>query len=94
MGWGMIIPEIARWKQTPIEIHRLAFSHANVRTRERYLALSKVLDGLAPFRVAATMGKSESTIYTWLRRYNESGPQGIEYRRSGGRRPSFRPARG
>lgn len=94
MGQGMIIPEIVRWNQTPTEIHRLAFSHENKRTRERYLALSKVLDGLAPFRVAAAMGKSESTVYTWLRRYNESGPKGIEYRRTGGRKRSFRPERG
>ena len=90
----MIIPQIARWNQAPSDIHRLAFSHPNKRTRERYLALSKVLDGLAPFRVADAMGKSEKTIYTWLHRYNESGPEGIEYRRTGGRKPSFRPARG
>tara|TARA_R110002072_G_C7908092_1_gene530127 strand:- start:1216 stop:1488 length:273 start_codon:yes stop_codon:yes gene_type:complete len=89
----MIIPEIARWSQTPVEIHRLAFSHPNVRTRERYLALSKVLDGLAPYRVAEAMKKSETTIYTWLRRYNKLGPKGIEYKHTGGRPPSF-PATG
>ncbi len=86
----MIIPEIARWDQTPLDIYRLAVEHEHPRTRERYLALSKVLDGLAPWRVARAMGRSEKAIYTWLHRYNEGGPERLEYRRTGGRRPSFR----
>lgn len=90
----MIIPDIARWNQTPTEIHKLAFCHPNKRTRERYLALSKVLDGLAAFRVADAMGRSESTVYAWLRKYNEEGPEGIEFRRTGGRKPAFRPPGG
>jgi hypothetical protein len=90
----MIRPLISRWKQTPLRIHQLAVEHPHPRTRERYLALSKVLDGLAPWRVARAMGRSESAVYTWLKRYNEAGPEGIEYRRTGGRRPAFRRSRG
>ena len=90
----MIRPLIARWNQTPRDIYRLAVEHPHPRTRERYMALSKVLDGLAPWRVAAAIGRSEKAVYTWLKRYNEAGPGGIEYRRTGGRRPAFQPPGG
>ena len=88
----MVVPDIARWGQTPDDIHQLALRHSHVRTRQRYLAFSKVLDGLAPWRVANAMGIDESTIYTWLRRYNKDGPNAIEYRRTGGRKPAFSPS--
>jgi transposase len=94
MSLGMIVPQIARWGHTPIDIYRLAVEHPHPRTRERYLALSKVLDGLAPWRVATAIGRSEKAVYTWLKRYNEAGPAGIEYRRTGGRRPAFQSSGG
>lgn len=91
---SVVVPEIVRWGQTPSEIHRLAYQHPEVRTRERYQALSKVLDGLAPFRVATAMGRGEKTIYTWLHRYNKAGPEGLAYRHTGGRKPAFSPSGG
>jgi len=88
----MVIPQIGRWHQTPGEIHRLAFAHPCMRTRERYQALSKVLDGLPAFRVAEALDRNETTIYSWLRRYNKAGPEGFEYRHTGGRSPAFSPS--
>ncbi len=88
----MVVPDIVRWGQTPGEIHRLAIEHPDVRTRERYMVLAKVLDGLAPFRVTEAIGRCEKTIYTWLHTYNRDGPQGLEYQHTGGRKPAFSPS--
>jgi len=91
---AMITPQIARWGQTPLDVYRLSVEHPAPRTRERYMALSKILDGQPVWRLAPAIGRSTKAVYTWLKRYNESGPEGLEYRHTGGRQPSFRVARG
>ena len=62
--------------------------------RERAAALLKINEGLSPHKVARTAllkKRDPDTVYTWLRRYNENGIQGLFQKPGRGRKPVYSP---
>ena len=62
--------------------------------RERAAALLKIADGLAAAQVARTgllRPRKPTTIWRWLRRYQEEGVAGLDDRPGRGRKPAFSP---
>ena len=60
-------------------------SHKNARltVHGRALLVKRVLEeGLRPVEVAQAMGVSVHTVYKWLRRFREEGPEGLQNRSS------------
>lgn len=59
-------------------------SHANARTNlfARRLIVDRVAAGWPPAQVAEQLGVSRSTVYKWLRRYNEGGEAALADRSS------------
>lgn len=90
----MIRVETARWGQTVEDLRDLSVRAAHPRTRERFLALYMVASGTHNATSwAAAAGRSDETVLGWLHRYNGDGPDALEYRRTGGAPPLFRPSR-
>lgn len=67
-------------------------SHANARTNlfARRLIVERVAAGWPPAHVAEQLGISRSTVYKWLRRYDEGGDEALADRSS---RPIHMPNR-
>jgi transposase InsO family protein len=59
-------------------------SHANARTNlfARRLIVERVAAGWPPAHVAEQLGVSRSTVYKWLRRYDEGGDEALADRSS------------
>ncbi len=66
--------------------------HKNARScpRSRAVLVERVLAGQSPKDVAEALGLSERTVYKWLSRYREEGPEGLQDRPSA---PLRRPRR-
>jgi transposase len=79
-----------RWGQTERDLRDLALSAPHARSRERFLALHEIARGRCASEVAEHTGRHPQTVMGWLHRYNESGPEAVRYRRTGGR-PPFAP---
>jgi len=88
----MIRPDFAKWGQSPTEIRRLSLEAEHVRSRERYQALYQIGRGqINATQWAKEIGRNQRTVLGWVHQYNNTGPCGIEYQPSGGRRPLFAP---
>ena len=88
---AMLRPDLAKWTQSPNDLQRMAVHAEHSRTRERCLALHRiVVEGASATQVSLDLGRHPRWGMRWVRRYNEGGPQTLEYRRTGGRRPLFR----
>jgi len=62
--------------------------------RERAAALLKVADGLSGREVARhrlNRAHWPDTLYAWVQRYREEGPEGLKIRGGRGRQPAFFP---
>ena len=79
-----------RWGQTGEDLRDLALSAPHARSRERFLALHEIARGGCASEVAGRTGRHPQTVMGWLHRYNEGGPEAVQYRRTGGR-PPFAP---
>src|SRR3954463_4579837 len=67
-------------------LEQLAASRtAQARFVERARFLLAIADGHRPSQVARVMGVCRPTVYTWIRRFNERGLQGLEDRPRSGR---------
>ena len=67
-------------------LEQLAASRtAQARFVERARLLLALADGHRPSQVARDLGVCRPTAYTWIRRLNERGPQGLEDRPRSGR---------
>ena len=86
----MLRVDYDRWGQTPEDLRQLATSAAHQRTRERFLALYEVTQASCATEVATRTRRHPQTVMEWLHRYNEGGPEAVQYRRTGGR-PPFAP---
>ena len=76
-----------RWGQTEGDLRDLALSAPHTRSRERFLALHEIARGGCASAVAERTGRHPQTVMGWLHRYNEGGPEAVQYRRTGGRPP-------
>ena len=81
--------EYARWGQTPEDLRHLALSAPHARTRERALALFDITQHSCATQVAMRTGRRAHTVMDWVHAYNQSGPDALTFRRTGGRRPFF-----
>ena len=79
-----------RWGQTLADLRRLALTAPHARSRERFLALHDIAQGVCATRVAAHAGRHPQTVMGWLHGYSEHGPEALLYRRTGGRPPFAR----
>src|SRR3954465_9724870 len=67
-------------------LEQLAASRtAQARFVERARLLLAIADGHRPSQVARDLGVCRPTVYTWIRRFNERGLQGLEDRPRAGR---------
>lgn len=83
----MLRVDYARWNQTPEALRQLATLAEHARSRERLLALYEVTQAQCATQVAWRSGRNPQTLMRWVHLYNESGPEALLYRRSGGRPP-------
>jgi transposase len=84
----MVHPETAKWGQTLSDLRRLSTESEHARTRERFLALFLIGSGQTnATRWAAEVNHTKETVLGWVHRYNQRGPAGLTYQRTGGRPP-------
>ena len=89
-GFGLVLRvNHERWGQTGEDLRDLALSAVHARSRERFLALHEIARGGCASAVAERTGRHPDRD-GWLHRYNEGGPEAVQYRRTGGR-PPFAP---
>ena len=87
----MVRVEMSRWGQTVEDLRRLALQAPHPRTRERFLALSQIVDGTDNATSwAARFGRQDETVMRWVHTYNEKGPDAMTYRRTGSGAPLLR----
>jgi hypothetical protein len=77
-----ITPE--RWEQTPDDLRRLAVDARQARTRERFFALFQMTQGWSALQWAVEIGRKHATVLAWAHAYNESGPEAVAFRHTGG----------
>jgi hypothetical protein len=88
----MVRVEMQKWGQSLDDLRRLALQAEHPRTRERFLALSLIADGLHNATTwADRTGRQDETVLRWLHTYNTQGPEALTYRRTGGPTPLLRP---
>lgn len=84
----MIRPETEKWGQTLADLRRLSVEAAHPRTRERFLALYMIgSEQRNASQWAIEIERDDNTVLKWVHWYNLSGPEGLSYRRTGGRPP-------
>ena len=76
-----------RWGQPGGDLRDLALGSLHARSRERVLAVHEIAQGGCASAVAERTGRHPQTVMGWLHRYNEGGPEAVQYRRTGGRPP-------
>jgi len=86
----MVRPDMAKWGQTLSDLRKLSVEAEHARTRERFQALFMISSGqTTATQWAAVVSHTKETVLSWVHRYNEQGPAGLSYRRTGGRPPFF-----
>ncbi len=89
----MIRPDFAKWGQTAEDVRRLSLEAAHVRSRERFQALYVIgTHQQNASEWAQVIGRQDQTVHGWVHCYNAFGPESLHYRRTGGKRPLFRPS--
>ena len=80
--------EMEKRGQTLSDLRRLAVEADHARSRERFLALSMIANEQTnACKWAEEIGRTKETVLRWVHAYNASGPAGVSYRHTGGRRP-------
>lgn len=67
------------------ELRRLARVQHDARMRIRLLAIVLARQGRTAVEIAETLGASRRRVQEWVRRYNQSGVEGLEHRPGQGR---------
>lgn len=84
----MVRPDVSKWGQTPSDLRRLSVEAKHPRSRERFLSLYMIASQqTSATRWAEEIDHTKETVLGWVHRYNESGPEGVLYRHTGGRTP-------
>jgi transposase len=87
----MVRPDFAQWEQAPDDIYQLSLHAGHARSRERFQALYAIgVHGVSATAWAQEHGRRAQTVMGWVHRYNAKGPEGVLYRRTGGRTPLLR----
>lgn len=87
----MIYPDTVQWGQTIDDLRRLAIEAEHPRTRERFQALYMIASRQSnATQWAQETGHTDDTVLSWVHTYNRAGPEAVQYRHTGGRRPLFR----
>ena len=82
----MIRPDFEKWNQTADEAREMSLEAGHKRTRERWQALYMIGTGQTnASRWAQLINRCVQTVLAWVHSYNEQGPSGVTYQRSGGR---------
>ena len=68
------------------ELRRLARSQHDARMRIRVQAIVLAKQGRTAVEIAETLGVSRRPVQEWVRRYNQSGVEGLRHRPGQGRR--------
>ncbi len=90
----MVRPDTGKWGQDLADLRRLAVEAAHPRTRERFQALYMIGSQQTNATAwARETGRNLDTVLSWVHRYNEHGPEALQYRRTGGRVPLLRRSR-
>jgi hypothetical protein len=82
--------DCARWGQNPERLRELAVTAPHPRTRERFMALYEITQGMNATQVAAQAGRHFQTVHDWVHAYNARGPAALTFVRTGGRPPFAR----
>ena len=83
----MIPVAYSTWEQTPEDLRGLGVTATHPRTRERFFALYEMTQAGCATRVVEGTGRTLHTLLRWVHRYNEHGPTGMTYQRTGGPPP-------
>ena len=87
---AMLTVETEKWQQSVQDLYRLSIEAAHPRSRERYQALHQIASGqMNASQWSVRYKRHKQTVMGWVHNYNESGPAGVHYQRSGGRPPFF-----
>lgn len=79
--------DCTHWQQSPEQLRQDALSASHPRTRERLLALYEITQGKSATQVGRETRRNPQTVMEWVRRYNQTGPNTLEYRHTGGHPP-------
>jgi hypothetical protein len=77
------------------KLERIRDRHGRFYLRERASAILKIADGMSPYQVALRgllKKRDPDTVYSWVRRYQAEGIQGLVIRPGRGRKPAFFPS--
>ena len=83
----MLKVEMEQWGQSVDELRDQALKAPHARTREGFMALFEIAIGSNATQVGLARGRNPQTVMDWVHRYNDSGPEALIYRRTGGRPP-------
>lgn len=84
----MLRIEHEKWDQTPPDLYECAVNAAHARTRERFMALYQIARGETNATLwAAEIGRHFQSVQSWVRAYNEHGPDALVFRHTGGWTP-------
>jgi transposase len=84
----MVRPDIHKWGQSPSDLRRLSVEAEHPRSRERFLALYMISsEQTSAYGWSKEVGRTKETVLQWVHRYNDTGPDGVMYRHTGGRTP-------
>ena len=75
------------WHQSPEMLREQALQSSHPRTRERFMGLYEIAKGKSATQVALETGRNPQTVMEWVHRYNNSGPEALIYRHTGGHPP-------
>jgi hypothetical protein len=78
-----------KWDQSADSLREQALNSIHPRTRERFLALFEITCGKNATQISRETGRNHQTVMGWVHRYNQTGPESLLYRRTGGSLPLF-----
>ncbi len=83
----MLTINTSKWKQTPEILRKAALNESHPRTRERLMALYEITQGHSATQVALQTHRNPQTVMSWVHQYNQSGPDALTFRHTGGHPP-------
>ena len=83
----MLKVKTEKWAHTPELLREKALNASHPRTRERFLALYDITQGMNATQVAQQTHRNPQTVMDWVHRYNQNGLESLVYRRTGGHPP-------
>ncbi len=79
-----------KWNQSPEKLYQSGLLEPHHRTRERFMTLYRITAGEIPTQVARSINRSPHSVWKWVKDYNASGPEALQYKRTGGHPPFAR----